>query len=57
MELLLNGKSLGEKKLADRLMPALVWTVPNEAGMVEVVGKRAGIPAARVQLKSVGKPQ
>ena len=57
VELLLNGRSLGEKKIADRLVPALVWAVPNEPGAVEVVGKNGGVPAARFQLKSIGKPE
>ena len=57
VELLLNGRSLGEKKIADRLPPALVWAVPNEAGTVEVVGKKAGSPAARFQLKPIGKAE
>ena len=54
VELLLNGRSLGERQIADRLLPALVWAVPNEAGTVEVVGKKAGAVAARFQLKTVG---
>ncbi len=57
VELLLNGKSLGEKPVADRLLPALVWAVPNEAGSVEVVGKKAGVSAARFQLKTIGQPE
>jgi hypothetical protein len=56
VELLLNGKSLGEKPIADRLLPAMVWAVPNEAGTVEVVGKKAGAVAARFQLKTIGQP-
>jgi beta-galactosidase len=57
VELLLNGRSLGEKPIADRLLPALVWAVPNEAGAVEVVGKKAGAAAARFQLKTIGPPE
>jgi hypothetical protein len=57
VELLLNGRSLGEKQIADRLLPALMWVVPNEAGAVEVVGKKAGVIAARFQLKSIGQPE
>jgi beta-galactosidase len=57
VELLLNGRSLGEKPIADRLLPALVWAVPNEAGTVEVVGKKAGAVAAHFQLKTIGKPE
>jgi beta-galactosidase len=54
VELVLNGRSLGEKPIADRLLPALLWAVPNEAGMLEVVGKKAGVVAARFQLKTIG---
>ncbi len=57
VELLLNGRSLGEKPIADRLLPALVWAVPNESGTVEVVGKRAGVAAARFELKTIGQPE
>jgi beta-galactosidase/beta-glucuronidase len=56
VEVLLNGRSLGEKPIPGRLMPALLWAVPNEPGTVEVVGKKAGAPAARFQLKPAGKP-
>jgi beta-galactosidase len=57
VELLLNGRSLGEKPIADRLLPALLWAVPNEAGTLEVVGKKAGVVAARFQLKTIGQPE
>jgi hypothetical protein len=57
VEVLLNGKSLGEKPVTDRLLPALVWAVPNQPGPVEVVGKKGGQPAARFQLSSIGKPE
>jgi beta-galactosidase len=57
VELLLNGRSLGEKPIADRLLPALLWAVPNEAGTLEVVGKKAAAAAARFQLKTIGQPE
>jgi hypothetical protein len=57
VELLLNGRSLGEKPIADRLLPALLWAVPNEAGTLEVVGKNAGAAAAHFQLKTIGPPE
>jgi beta-galactosidase len=56
VEVLLNGRSLGEKPIADRLLFGLVWAVPNEAGAVEVVGKKAGAVAARFQLRTLGPP-
>jgi beta-galactosidase len=57
VEVLLNGRSLGEKPITDRLLPALLWAVPNEPGSVEVIGKKGGRAAARFQLKSIGKPE
>ena len=54
---MLNGRSLGEKPIADRLLPALLWAVPNEAGTLEVLGKKAGAVAARFELKSIGQPE
>ena len=57
VELLLNGRSLGEKRIADHLLPALLWAVPNEAGTVEVRGKKAGAVAARFELKSIGQAE
>jgi beta-galactosidase len=53
-ELYLNGKSLGEKKVADRLDPVLRWEVPNEPGTVLALGKRGGAEAARFQLATAG---
>jgi beta-galactosidase len=57
VEVLLNGRSLGEKPIADKLAPVIGWAVPNEAGVVEVVGRKAGAAAARFQLRSVGKAE
>lgn len=57
VEVSLNGRSLGERPIADRLLPALVWAVPNEAGGVDVVGKKAGAVVARYQLKTIGQPE
>jgi beta-galactosidase len=31
--------------------------VPNEAGTLEAVGKKAGVVAARFQLKTIGQPE
>ena len=56
VELLLNGRSLGEKPVPNALPPALLWAVPNQPGTVEAVGKKAGVAVARFQLKTVGMP-
>ena len=51
-ELYLNGRSLGQKTVADRLEPVLRWDVPNEPGTVRVVGKRDGREAAQFELNT-----
>jgi hypothetical protein len=56
-ELILNGRSLGEKPVADRLAPVLRWEVPNEAGVVRAIGKRGGTEVARFDLATAGAPQ
>ena len=53
-ELFLNGRSLGEKPLADRLRPELQWDVPNEPGVLRAIGKRAGREAAHFELATAG---
>ena len=55
--MILNGRSLGEKAVADRLDPVLRWEVPNEAGVVRAIGKRGGKEAARFELATAGAPQ
>ena len=56
-ELFLNGKSLGERQVADPLAPVLHWDVPNEAGMVRVIGRRDGKEVATFQMVTAGEPQ
>ena len=56
VEALLNGRSLGEKPVPDRLAPVLLWSIPSEPGKVEFIGKKAGAVAARFELASVGQP-
>ncbi len=56
-ELLLNGRSLGEKKVEDRYSLALLWDVPNEPGVVRVIGKQDGVAAARFELATAGEPK
>ena len=52
VEALLNGRSLGEKTISDRLAPALIWAIPNEPGKVEFIGKKGGARVARFELES-----
>ena len=55
-ELFLNGRSLGEKTVADRYPPVLRWEVSYEPGTLTVVGKRGGKEAARFELATAGEP-
>jgi len=55
-ELFLNGRSLGEKPVADRLNPVLHWDVPNEPGVLRAIGKRDSKEAARFELLTAGAP-
>jgi beta-galactosidase len=55
-ELFLNGRSLGEKTVADKLEPVLSWDVPNEPGVVRVLGKQDGQERARFELATSGAP-
>ena len=55
-ELFLNGRSLGEKPVADRLDPVLHWDVPNEPGVLRAIGKRDSQEAARFELATAGEP-
>jgi hypothetical protein len=48
-ELFLNGRSLGES-------PMLQWDVPNEPGVVRVIGKRDSKEAARFELVTADAP-
>src|SRR5581483_11005324 len=54
--LTLNGRSLGEKMVADRYDPVLRWDVPNEPGTVRVVGYRNVAEAARFVLTTANAP-
>jgi beta-galactosidase len=55
-ELFLNGRSLGEKPVADRLDPVLHWDVPNEPGVLRAIGRRDSKEAARFELVTAGAP-
>lgn len=55
-ELFLNGRSLGEKRVADRFNPVLHWDVPYQPGVLRAIGKRDGQEAARFDLNTAGPP-
>lgn len=52
-ELFLNGKSLGEKPVTDDLQ--IVWMVPYEPGILDVVGKEEGKEIARKSVTTAGE--
>lgn len=56
-ELLLNGRSLGRKKLpAAGTPPEIVWQLPFEPGELQAIGYRNGQPVANHALRTAGKP-
>ena len=54
VELLLNGKSLGEKRLVDYGERIITWDVPNEPGTLKAIAKRDGAIIATHELKTAG---
>jgi beta-galactosidase len=54
VELFLNGKSLGEKKMGDKM--DLVWQVPYEPGVMVAKGKKNGKDVCTVEVVTAGKP-
>lgn len=56
VELLLNGKSLGVKQLADYADRIITWDVPNEPGTLQAIAKKDGASVSTNELKTAGKP-
>jgi beta-galactosidase len=56
VELLLNGRSLGVKQLADFADRIISWDVPNEPGTLHAIAKKDGASLATNELKTAGKP-
>lgn len=56
VELLLNGKSLGEKRLADFANRIMYWEVPFAPGTLRALAKNDGKVVATYELKTAGKP-
>jgi beta-galactosidase len=44
------------RPVADPLLPALLWIVPNQPGTVAVLGREAGTVAAKFDLVTLGEP-
>jgi beta-galactosidase/beta-glucuronidase len=56
VELFLNNRSLGEKKMADYPNRTITWDVPFEEGSLRAVAKNNGKQAAEYELKTSGSP-
>jgi len=54
VELFLNGKSLGEKEMGERM--DLVWQVPYEPGLLVAKGKREGKTVCEKDVVTAGSP-
>jgi len=54
VELFLNGRSLGEKDMGDRM--DLVWQVPFEPGIIEAQGKKDGTLLCVKKVETSGSP-
>jgi hypothetical protein len=56
VELLLNSKSIGTKKMADFQNRTITWEIPFEKGTLKAVAKNHGIEAATYELKTTNAP-
>jgi beta-galactosidase len=56
VELLLNDRSLGTKKMADFQNRTISWDVPFEKGTLKAVAKSNGKQMAEYELKTTGAP-
>jgi beta-galactosidase len=54
VELFLNGQSLGEKEMGDKM--DLVWRVPYEPGVLAAMGKRDGKVVCEKEITTAGSP-
>ena len=56
VELFLNDRSLGSKKMADFRNRTISWDVPYEKGILKAVAKNNGKPAADYELRTTSAP-
>jgi beta-galactosidase len=54
VELFLNGKSLGMKKMTDFQSRTITWEVPFEKGILKAVARNSGKDVADFELKTTG---
>ncbi|MEI8371631.1 MAG: glycoside hydrolase family 2 TIM barrel-domain containing protein [Planctomycetota bacterium] len=57
VELFLNGKSLGEKKLDRDKSLHVAWSVPYAVGTLRAVAKKDGKEVVRDEVRTAGKPK
>jgi hypothetical protein len=56
VELFLNGKSLGSRKMSDFKNRAITWELPFEKGVLKAVARNDGKEAASFELKTTKDP-
>jgi hypothetical protein len=56
VDLFLNGRSLGNKKMADFQSRTITWEIPFENGTLKAVARNNGAEAASYELKTTGSP-
>ena len=56
VELFLNGKSMGIKKLANCEQGQMDWEIPYQVGELKAIARNKGIEVAQHILKTAGKP-
>jgi beta-galactosidase len=56
VELFLNNRSLGNKKMSDFINRTISWDVPFEKGTLKAVAKNNGQSVAEYELKTTGSP-
>ncbi len=54
VELLINSRSLGSKKMADFRNRTITWVIPFEKGTLKTVARNAGVEVAAYELKTTG---
>jgi NOL1/NOP2/fmu family ribosome biogenesis protein len=57
VELYLNNKSLGIKKMKDFLNRTMIWEIAFESGVLQATGRIKGKDEASFTLKTTGKPE
>jgi beta-galactosidase len=56
VELFLNGKSLGNKKMADFQNRTITWEIPFEKGTLKAVARNKSTESASYELRTTGSP-